>query len=101
MNSKQLQRREVWRQRIADQEKSGRPVSVFCREQSLSEATFFAWRQRLKNQETPVSFALVETKAAAETAPPIELILTSGELLRIPCEASMLKMVLAVLREKR
>ena len=101
MNSKQEQRRELWRQRIAEQEKSGRPVSVFCREQGLSEATFFAWRQRLKIQETPVSFALVETKAAAEPAPPIELILTSGDRLRIPCDASMLKTVLAVLRERR
>ena len=101
MNSKQEQRRELWRQRIAEQERSGRPVSVFCREQSLSEATFFAWRQRLKIQETPVSFALVEAKAVAEPAPPIELLLTSGERLRIPCDASMLKMVLAALRERR
>jgi len=101
VNSKQEQRRELWRQRIAEQEKSGRPVSAFCREQSLSEATFFAWRQRLKIQETPVSFALVEAKAVAEPAPPIELLLTSGERLRIPCDASMLKMVLAVLRERR
>jgi hypothetical protein len=101
VNSKQAQRRELWRQRIAEQEKSGRPVSAFCREHSLSEATFSAWRQRLKIQETPVSFALVEAKAAAEPVQPIELILTSGERLRIPGEASMLKMVLAVLREKR
>ena len=100
MNSKQVQRRELWRQRIAELEKSGRPVSVFCREQSLNEATFYAWRRRLI-QETPVSFALVETKAAVETVPPIELILTSGERLRIPCDASMLKTVLAVLRERR
>ena len=101
MNSKQEQRRELWRQRIAEQEKSGRSVRAYCREQSVSEATFFAWRQRLGIQETPVSFALVEPKTAAEPAPPIELILTSGDRLRIPCEASMLKTVLAVLREKR
>ena len=100
MNSKQVQRRELWRQRLAEQEKSGRLVSVFCREQSLNEATFYAWRKRLI-QETPVSFALVETKAAAEPAPPNELLLTGGERLRIPCDASMLKMVLAVLRERR
>ena len=100
MNRKQAQRRELWCQKIAEQEKSGRPVSAFCREQDLNEATFYAWRKRL-TQETPVSFALVDTKAAAEPAPPIELILTSGERLRIPGEASMLKMVLAVLREKR
>jgi hypothetical protein len=42
VNSKQVQRRELWRQRIAELEKSGRPVSVFCREQSLNEATFYA-----------------------------------------------------------
>jgi transposase-like protein len=100
VNSKQVQRRELWRQRLAEQEKSGRLVSVFCREQSLNEATFYAWRKRLI-QETPVSFALVETKASAEPAPPIELLLTGGERLRIPCDASMLKMVLAVLRERR
>jgi hypothetical protein len=99
--SKQDQRRELWRQRIAAQEKSGRPVRVFCREQSLSEATFFAWRQRLRTQETLVRFALVEAKAATETVPPLELILTGGECLRIPCEASTLKLVLSVLQEPR
>jgi hypothetical protein len=84
VNSKQEQRRELWRQGIAEQEKSGRPVSVFCRDQSLSEATFFAWRQRLKVRETPVSFGLVETKAVAEPVPPVELLVISGERLRIP-----------------
>jgi hypothetical protein len=75
-------------------------VSVFCREQGLSEATFYAWRQRLRKQNTPVRFALVETKAAEQTAPPIELMLASGDRLRIPHDAATLKLVLAVLREQ-
>jgi len=48
----------------------------------------------------PVGFALVETKPARETVPSIELILASGERLRIPHDAATLKLVLAVLREQ-
>jgi transposase-like protein len=93
-------RRELWRQRIAQQEKSGPSVSAFCREQGLSEPTFYAWRQRLRKQNTAVRFALVETKPAEETVPPIELMLASGDRLRIPHDAATLKLVLAVLREQ-
>ena len=89
---------------MAQQEKSGHAVSVFCREQGLSEPTFYAWRQRLGKQmrkhNTSVCFALVETKPAEETVPPIELMLASGHRLRIPHDAATLKLVLAVLREQ-
>lgn len=102
--NKAEQRRKLWRQRIAQQEKSGPSVSAFCREQGLSEPTFYAWRQRLRKQmrkqNTPVRFALVETKPAEETVPPIELMLASGDRLRIPHDAATLKLVLAVLREQ-
>lgn len=98
--NKAEQRRELWRQRIAQQEKSGHSVSVFCREQGLSEPSFYAWRQRLRKQNTPVRFALVETKPAEETVPSIELMLASGDRLRIPSDAATLKLVLAVLRER-
>jgi len=98
--NKAEQRRELWRQRMAQQEKSGHAVSVFCREQGLSEPTFYAWRQRLRKQNTSVRFALVETKPAEETVPPIELMLASGHRLRIPHDAATLKLVLAVLREQ-
>ena len=57
------------------------------------------WRQRLRKQNTPVGFALVETKPGVETAAPIELLLASGDRLRIPRDAATLKLVLAVLRE--
>jgi hypothetical protein len=73
---------------------------VFCREEGLSEPTFYAWRQRLRKQNTPVRFALVETKPAEETVPPIELMLASGDRLRIPHDAATLRLVLAVLREQ-
>jgi hypothetical protein len=73
---------------------------VFCHEQGLSEPTFYAWRQRLPKQNTPVRFALVETKRGEEALLPIELMLASGDRLRIPHDAATLKLVLAVLRDQ-
>ena len=100
MSSKAEQRRKLWGQRIGQQEKSGRSVRVFCHEQGLSEPSFYAWRQRLRKQNTPVRFALVESKSAANSVPPIELMLASGDRLRIPNDAATLKLVLTVLREQ-
>ncbi len=98
--NKAEQRRELWRRNIAQQEKSGHSVRVFCREQGLSEPAFYAWRQRLRKQSTPVRFALVEAKPVKQTVPPIELMLASGDWLRIPPDAATLKLVLTVLREQ-
>jgi transposase len=98
--NKQEQRRELWRQRIAQQETSGQSVRMFCRKQGLTEPTFYAWRQRLRKQNPPVRFALVETKPAEDTVSPIELMLASGDRLRIPRDSATLKLVLAVLRDQ-
>ena len=65
----------------------------------MKEHAFYGWRGRLRKQNTPVRFALVETKAAVETPPSLELLLASGDRLRIPSDAATLKLVLAVLRE--
>ena len=90
--------REHWRHLIAEQEKSGKSVRAFCRERELGEYSFYTWRSRLRKEE-PVTFALVETTRCGEAAT-IELILTSGDRLRIPGDAAALRMVLAVLRER-
>ena len=95
-----MERRELWRQRIAQQEKSGQSIRAFCHERGLSNPGFYAWRRRLRKPNTSVRFALVETKPTGQTLPSIELILTSGDRLRIPQDAAALKLVLAVLREQ-
>lgn len=100
MSTKQEQRRELWRQTIAQQETSGQSIRAYCHGRGLKEHAFYGWRQRLRKQNTPVRFALVETKPAEQTAPPIELMLASGDRLRIPHDAATLKLVLAVLREQ-
>ena len=98
--NQQEQRRELWRQKIAQQETSGQSVRVFCRKQGLTEPAFYAWRQRLRKQNPPVRFALVETKPSQEPVAPIEVMLVSGDRLRIPRDAATLKLVLAVLRDQ-
>ena len=93
---------DEWAERIAAQQRSGISVKQFCREQGLTEYSFYAWRKRL--QETgPVRFALVERGArrqerTVETV--LELVLASGERLRIGpgVDITTLRTVLDVLR---
>jgi transposase-like protein len=84
---------------ITEQEKSGRAVREFCRERDIGEHSFYMWRQRFR-QDRPVTFALVETKPVAAAPSVIEVLLTTGDRLRIPGEPHILGMVLAVLRER-
>lgn len=114
MRRKSDERRELWRERVALQERGGQSVRAFCRELGVAEHAFYAWRQRLRvaskpvesksragqpGASKPVRFALVSAQAANETASPIELLLASGDRLRIPGDAATLRLVLGVLRE--
>lgn len=72
-------------------------IRAYCKQHGIAEHTFYSWRQRLRNDER-VSFALVKAKPPTEEAPPIELVLATGERLRIPGDEATLAMVLRVLR---
>ena len=92
---------DQWAERIAEQERSGLSVKQFCKEQGFSEYAFYTWRKRLRNNNEPVRFALVERVAARrEPAADLELELTTGERLRIGkhVDAAMLRMVLSAVR---
>ena len=76
---------DEWRNRVAEQERSGLTVKQFCQERGLTQCSFYAWRKRLR-EGGPVRFALVERgrlgqEAAAEVS--LELVLATGERLRI------------------
>ena len=84
-----------WAVRIAAQQRSGISVKQFCKEQGLTDYSFYARRKRL--QETgPLRFALVDRNPRRQefaTEAALELMLASGERLRIspawtliPCE---------------
>ena len=93
---------DEWAERIAAQQRSGISVKQFCKERGLTEYSFYAWRKRLQ-ESGPVRFALVERSARRQecTAEPVlELVLTTGERLRISpgVDITTLRTVLDVLR---
>ena len=79
------------------------PVKQFCSERGLTECSFYAWRKRLRQQQEPVRFALVEREAPARreltTEACLELVLTRGARLRIPAgvDSATLRTVLAAI----
>ena len=95
---------EQWRERIAEQMRSGLSVKEFCTERGVAECSFYAWRKRLRKQQEPVRFALVERGAvrrqegAGEAR--LELVLASGARLRIGAgvDSTTLRTVLEALR---
>ena len=56
-----------WAERIAAQQRSGMSVKQFCKEQGLTEYSFYAWRERLQ-EKGPVRFA-IERWVASELWP--------------------------------
>src|ERR1700680_3914389 len=93
---------DEWAERIAAQQRSGISVKQFCKEQGLTEYSFYAWRKRLQKKE-PVRFALVDRRAARQewaTEAALELVLATGERLRIGAgvDATTLRTVLEVVR---
>src|SRR5437763_10231012 len=91
---------DQWAERIAAQQRSGISVKQFCKEQGLTEYSFYAWRKRLQ-ERGPVRFALVERSARQEhtVEAALELVLATGERLRISTgvDTATLRAVLDVL----
>ena len=94
---------DYWREKIAEQERSEMSVRQFCKEQGIAEHSYYYWRKRLRDQQKPMRFALVETGAARQesaTEACLELVLASSERLRISTgvDATTLRTVLEVFR---
>ena len=93
---------DEWAERIAEQQRSGLSVKQFWKERCLTEYSFYVWRKRLQ-EGGPVRFALLERSARRQerTAEPVvELVLTTGERLRIRpgVDITTLRTALDVLR---
>jgi transposase-like protein len=93
--------KDQWHKRIAEQERSGMSVRRFCKEHGIGEHVFYYWRKRLRRQQEPVRFALVDRRAEElATDARLELVLATGERLRIGAGAdeATLRTVLEALR---
>jgi transposase-like protein len=92
---------DYWRKLIAEQEGGGQKVRPFCRERGITEPSFYYWRKRLQKRDS-VQFALLETRPTdmGRATSAFELVLTSGERLRIgnEADANTLRMVLEIVR---
>jgi hypothetical protein len=102
--SSALSTRQKWADLIRQHEQSGVAVKDFCHDRGVSEPSFYSWRKRLSTSE-PVRFALVDAGASGtnpRASSSVELILVSGDRLRIPpgADAATLRTVLSVLRER-
>lgn len=126
-----------WREQVQVQAQSGLTVRAYCRQQQLSEPSFYAWRKELarRDQErqlhehqpeahrlsapaTPATRRVRDNRRAAQTTPPtfaevllsspttaspIEIILTTGQRIRVApgFDTPTLQAVLAVLERPR
>jgi transposase len=91
-----------WRERIAEQQRSGLSVKQFCRERGLSLWSFYQWRKRLR-ETGPVRFALVERRSEAQHVSSdgdLEVVFATGERLRVRpgVDAATLRTVVEALR---
>jgi hypothetical protein len=98
-------RQNRWAELVRQQIQSGLSVDAFCRRLGVSNQSFYNWRKRLSGKiaDEPVRFALVEAEAPiAKDIWPVELILASGDRLRIApgADAATIRTVLNVLRER-
>jgi transposase len=77
-----------WRDLITRWKTSGQSVAAFCAARGVSQASFYAWRKRLRAPcEQPIaSTPPAPTFAAVRVVPgiPVEVVLPTGVVIRVP-----------------
>ena len=95
---------QFWRMAIETWQASGLSIRQFCKQEGLPEPAFYSWRKKLtsgdpesQNQNTS---AFIEVAVPRSNSAVIELLLTSGNTLRIPAgaDSTTLSTVLSVVR---
>ena len=97
------QREQFWRETVAEWEKSGESVSVFCSRRGLQQPSFYGWRRTLRERDGQPSTAqrkgtLVPLRVVPEAI--LEVVLPMGLVVRVPgtAEASVVAKLVAALR---
>ena len=87
------EKEEFWRLVISEQQRSGLSIKEFCKQQDVSEASFYAWRKGIQKHDhspAPVGQTIVPVKVMGKIpAPPerrsvdVEIELSSGIVVRV------------------
>ena len=108
--SRSVERAQFWRGQIEGQAASGLSAREWCRQEQLSEPSFYAWRRRLAHFDQGRSAALSSTasngflpiRLTASAASHVELQLTSGLVIRVPAhETAVLRAILELVESRR
>jgi len=102
------EKRQFWQMVMETWQDSGLSVRQFCKNEGLSEPSFYFWRRKLNqtkstpgSQQATVSGAFIEVSIPSNAPAALELVLSSGNILRIgtAADSSALSRVISVLRE--
>src|SRR5262249_55840666 len=82
---------QFWRDTIASWRKSGQSVRAFCLERDVPQASFYSWRQTLRERDRQ-RHAVFPTATTQPTLVPlrvapdamVEVVLPAGLVLRVP-----------------
>jgi transposase len=101
--------RQFWQMAIETWQSSGLSIRRFCKQEGLSEPSFYAWRKRLPQVDESdadkeavcQSEPFIQVSLPTEKHGGLELVLSSGHILRIssPADTQTLTTVLSALCE--
>ena len=84
---------QFWAMVLETFKSSGLSVRRFCKQEGLSEPSFYSWRKRLSEQETsglqkvpPQPESFIQVSMPSVKSGVLELVLASGHTLRIPSD---------------
>ena len=90
---------QFWQMVLETFKSSGLSIRQFCKQEGLSEPSFYAWRKRLTQVDESDPF--IQVSLPTEQHGGLELVLSSGHTLRIssPADTQTLTTVLSALCE--
>ena len=89
-----------WQERLARFEASGLKVAAFCRQEQISEASFYHWRRRLADTSSPSSTTpppVFQAITVTTVTAVLSIELRDGTRLQVP--ADQLELARVVVRE--
>jgi hypothetical protein len=93
---------QFWRDMLLLWQASGQTIRAFCHTKRLSEPSFYAWRRRIiaQRERQQPAFVPVRVTPIPTTSIPLELVLTSGRVVRVPpgFDADTLRQLITVLQ---